>query len=470
MSILHLVSQSGKRMVQGGTRRVQGGIAVAIATLCGIGSGGCSDGTSMSDCASVTVSNDEELQAALAAACPEKNILMKNGVYSTPVMVDTGVHLTGESPDGVVLTGETQDGVEVQPTLTVEQGATKVTLESFTLAGSPGTALLLEDGAEVEAKDLSIQSPMLYGIFASAGTALTLEDSTIIDSGGPGVWATCGQENCCEPGASRPSVTLRNTTVEGAHLAGLSFFGSDVTLEGVAVTGTLPGPQGTSYTGQGGGGLTVASCSDVKQGRALRIENSWTYGALFDASTGVLGDEAAPQGDVTIEGSGEVGFWAQNPPAGDPSQPWFQLANAVLSNNKGVGLGIGGGGNPGDERGAIICKVRIHGVPGKTLPTWKNGGPGQEVVGDGLFWKEMANVMELDVSVDGAERQAVLIDGPVPQPQFTPAFSLANNNKNTVLQQSVTAGQELVDVKELETETGALLAGARNLNVPSIVE
>ncbi|MEZ4313842.1 MAG: hypothetical protein R3F14_37960 [Polyangiaceae bacterium] len=318
-------------------------------------------------------------------------------------------------------------------------------------------------------KHVLIDSPVLYGVFASAGATLTLDHVDIESPLGPGIWTTCGQESCCDPGAPRPSVTILNTIITGAHLAGASFVGSDVTIDGLTISGTAPGPQGTSYSGQGGGGFTASSCADIAQAKDLHILDSARHGALFDASTGTLGDEAGQP--ITIEGSGAVGFWAQTPPKGDPTQPWITLENAFLLDNKGVGLGASGGNDPLAERGMIICKVLVTGVPQITLPTLKDGFPGSDSVGDGFFWRDAAAITELDITVSGAERQAVLINGAVPQP---PAGALAitlgsGNASNTVLQQGVPAGQELTGVPALQTTPTEDLAGAQNLALPAIV-
>src|SRR5262249_48689485 len=131
------------------------------------------------------------------------------------------------------------------------------------------------------------------------------------------------------------------------------------------------------HFGEGGGGLSVARCSDVTASD-LRVQGSEAFGVLVDSASANLGMEG-PEGGVELRDN-VVGLWVSNVPATES----VRLVGGAVEDNQGVGIGVSG-----DSHGFIVCKSHISGTKLHTLPVYKNGTIGFITqVGDGFSWLE----------------------------------------------------------------------------------
>ena len=159
------------------------------------------------------------------------------------------------------------------------------------------------------------------------------------------------------------------------------------------------------FFGEGGGGLSVAECSNI-DAEAVRVRDNASFGVLVDDSTAALG---GPDTAQALEVTGNLrGIWLQNIAASAPGNA--HVENVTLAGNSGVGLGFGGG----DAGIIIICKTAVTDTELALLPVFENSmdlGTSQSL-GDGVEWLGGANVQLEQVFLAGNARASILIDGP----------------------------------------------------------
>ncbi|WP_437752277.1 right-handed parallel beta-helix repeat-containing protein [Sorangium sp. So ce1389] len=342
------------------------------------------------------VGSDAELQAAAAAAVPGTCIALAPGAYGA-VALPGGVSLLGRSAgdvtvqkvaldagEGAVVRGLTTSRIHVR-------GATGARVESARVRGSADSGVLVEPGASVAVSASTIEGSALYGLFAVDALAVSLDRVVIAGSGGPGLWVQSSDE-CAEP-LAQPALDVKSSIVRGSHIAGVALFGVRAAIAGLDIRATDPGV--SFQTGRYGGGLSIASCSDV-EAKGLRVHDSKSYGVLVEASKATLGG-AGPDEDVEIHRN-VIGLSIQNVPES------FQLENARLDENQGFAIGLSE-----ESRGVIICRSSVSRTGIKALPT--GAGSGVEDVGHGIAWTDGSEATITDVSLSGSALASVLIDG-----------------------------------------------------------
>ncbi|MGK3987315.1 right-handed parallel beta-helix repeat-containing protein [Sorangium sp. So ce136] len=357
-------------------------------------------------CAGITrVGSDGELQAAAVVAASGACIALAPGTYGA-VELPGGVSLLGRSAgdvavgkvtlgagEGAVLRGVTAAGIHVK-------GATGAKIESVHVVGSAvdedGGGSGAEDGVRVDARSSvtlissTIERAAVNGLYAVDPIEVSLDRVVIAGSGGPGLWIASSSE-CAAP-AEQPVVDVKSSIVRGSHNAGVALFGARATFQGVDILATVPG-EAWNY-GDGGGGLTVASCSEV-DAKGLRVHDSSSYGVLVDASKGRIGGVGADD-EVEIHRN-VIGVSLQN------VKESFTLENAQLDENQGVGIGL-----RGESQGIIICRSGVSRTAIKSLPT---ADVGADDIGDGLVWAEKSSATITALALSGNDRASVLIDG-----------------------------------------------------------
>ncbi|WP_437521421.1 right-handed parallel beta-helix repeat-containing protein [Sorangium sp. So ce726] len=358
----------------------------------------CDDDLCVDDvtCAGIErVGSDAELQAAAAAAVPGTCIALAPGTYGA-VALPGGVSLLGraagsvtvrevalEAGEGAVVRGLTTSMIRVR-------GATGAKVESVRVRGSAESGMLVDPGSSVAVSASRIEGAAIYGLFATDPLAVTLERVVIAGSGGPGLWVESSAD-CAEPSV-QPALEVKRSIVRGSHIVGVALFGARAAISGLDILATRPGDE--FQTGRYGGGLSIASCSDV-EAKGLRVHDSKSYGVLVDGSKATIGGNG-PDEDIEIHRN-VIGVSIQNVPES------FRLENARLDENQGLGIGLAG-----ESRGVIICRTSVTRTRGRTLPTL---GAGAEDVGHGIAWTDGAEATITDASLSGNALASVLIDG-----------------------------------------------------------
>lgn len=374
-----------------GIRR--GGVCVGVTAV-----GRCHDEpwlTAMSCDDVVSVKDEAGLVAALAKASSGACIDLASGSYGQHV-VPPGVSLLGRGWDCVTL-GELRmaSGVVRGVTaagLVVETG--DVAISEVQLAGELGGAtdgVRIEGGASASLRHLSISQSDGYGIAAFDSGDLSIDAVHVLDPRGPGLWAQCG----AMPGqcvATKTPVSVRRSHLEGAAVVGMSLVNVAATLDDVVVAGSVVGNDF-----EAGGNLSVVNAT--LDARGLVIRDAADFGILVHDSEAILGVQQGGGVDVT----GNLrGIWIQGA-ASDVA-----LANAAISDNLGVGLGI--------DAGATVAAIDVTILDTRNiaLPVLIGGvSAGSVEVGDGLFWGGGASVQLGGVVVGGSDRVPILIDGSV---------------------------------------------------------
>ncbi|KYF76710.1 hypothetical protein BE11_44040 [Sorangium cellulosum] len=360
----------------------------------------CDDETCTEDvaCAAVErVGSDAELQAAAAAAAPGTCIALAPGAYGA-VALPGGVSLLGRSVGDVTVqevvlgAGEAAVVRGLTTSMIRVKGATGAMVESVRVRGSADSGMLVEPGASVAVSASTIEGSALYGLFAVDALAVSLDRVVIAGSGGPGLWVQ-SSDDCAEP-LAQPALDVKSSIVRGSHIAGVALFGTRAAIAGLDIRATDPGVE--FQTGRYGGGLSIASCSDV-EAKGLRVHDSKSYGVLVEGSRVTLGG-TGPEEDVEIHRN-VTGLSIQNVPES------FRIENSWLDENQGFGIGLSG-----ESRGVIICRTRISRTKRKTLPTL-GAGAGAEDVGHGISWTDGAEATISDVSLGASALASVLIDG-----------------------------------------------------------
>src|SRR5262249_30256431 len=149
-----------------------------------------------------------------------------------------------------------------------------------------------------------------------------------------------------------PTLEVKHSIVRNNHIGGITLYGVKAIVQGVDILKTVPGGP-MLQTGRFGGGFTIANCSDV-DAKGLRVHDSSSYGVLVDASKGTIGGIGMDE-EVEIHRN-VIGLSIQS--TTDP----FQLENAQLDGNKGVGIGVGGG-----SQSWVICRSGVTNTQKTTL-------------------------------------------------------------------------------------------------------
>ncbi|KYF80519.1 hypothetical protein BE18_25245, partial [Sorangium cellulosum] len=356
----------------------------------------CTDGVA---CRGVSqAGSDAELQRAAAEATSGTCIALAPGRYGA-VELPGGVSLLGRSADdvavrevtvgageGAVLRGFRASSIRVE-------GATGARIESVRVADSAQEGVTVAPQSSVALIRSTIEGVSTYGVYAVDPRSVSLDEVVIDGAGGPGLWVMSSSD--CAAAPERPALDMRRSVVRSAHVAGVALFGVKATIRGVDVVATVVG-ESFSY-GLGGGGLSIASCSEV-DAKGLRVHDNSLYGVLVDGSKGVLGGTGPDEG---IEIDRNVrGLWIQNVTES------FTLENAQLDQNKGAGIGLSG-----ESRGVIICRSSVSRTVLKSLSTVD--GVGAKDVGHGLVWTEASSASLVEVGLSGNAIASVLIDGEV---------------------------------------------------------
>jgi hypothetical protein len=239
----------------------------------------------------------------------------------------------------------------------------------------------------------TIEEAALYGLYAVDPLVVSLDRVVIAGSGGPGLWVESSADCPAPPDAPlQPALDVKSSIVRDSHIAGVALFGTKAAIAGLDILATNPGAE--FHTGRYGGGISIASCSDV-DAKGLRVHDSKSYGVLVDGSKATIGGDG-PDEDVEIHRN-VIGVSIQNVTES------FQLENAQLDQNEGFGIGLSG-----ESRGVIICRSSVTRTGVRSLPVL---GAGAEDVGHGLAWTERSEATIMDVSLSGSALASVLIDG-----------------------------------------------------------
>jgi hypothetical protein len=357
--------------------------------------------TSGLDCAKVvSASDDPSLASAAASATAGTCIVLAPGSYSE-VALPGGVSLLGKSADDVSVSGVTLgagDGAVVRG-LTVSTGGILVNgaqgarIEAVRVTGAEAVGIQIAAGSSVSLVTSTVEASAHHGVAVADGALVTIQQTILADNGGPGLWSACSADCAC---TARPDVAILASFVRDNHIGGVVVFTTDLSLQDVEITGTLPGDDWNF--GLGGGGLSVAVCSDLSAMRLRSLDNT-RYGVLIDDSSAQVGD---PAGEPGIEISrNKIGFWAQN--ISKSAAQTVNLDGATLESNEGVGVGV-----DGDSMGLIICK---SGISGTTMGGLIVAGGDSQEIGDGILWLGGSEVLIDDVTISGSARASVLIDG-----------------------------------------------------------
>lgn len=383
------------------------------------------------DCAEVKAAHDDaSLSAARSSATAGTCIALAPGSYG-PVTLPAGVSLLGKSAELVSVKGVTvgsgQGSVVRGLTagsggVVVEAGA-KVLIEAVRVSGAAAAGVQVAEGATVMLLGSAIEGSAGDGVTVADGAVVTIESTIVEGNAGPGLWAACNADcDCVAP----PDVAVQSSIVRDNHVGGIVLFGAKAWLSGVDIQGTLVGDD--VGFGLGGGGLSVAACSELTA-TDLRVFQNQAYGILIDDSTALIGD---PAGETGVEvDDNQVGVWAQH--ISQSESQTVTLEGLTVDGNAGVGIGV-----DGDSVGLIICKSAITGT---VLTDVLVEGGGSQQVGDGLLWLGGSEIAVDGLSLSGNARASVVIDGEAGGSMKNVTLSGGDETKG-VVQQSYSGGSQ----------------------------
>ncbi len=376
----------------------------------------CTDGVA---CASVVaVSDDASLAAAAGQAASGSCIALRAGSYAG-VVLPGGVSLLGKGASSVTIgsveakagSGAVIRGMSIgSGGLLLDDDVVAARVDSVRVAGTLGNGITLgvRGAATIESVWLdhvgwgsSTTTPagQGYAIYASGAASLTVQKTRVTDSAGPGLWLQSCKDGCAC--ATPTSVTATGIIIEGSQLVGASLSGVKGSLQDVSVASTTP----FWKSGEQGGGVSIAQCSDVTT-TALHVSNNQLYGLLIDHSSAQIGDASTPQG-IIIEGNQAYGVWVQNIGQWASGLQAVSLSGAVVRGNSGVGIGVDGG-----SRGIIIEGSSVEGTAMKSMPvSIGQGAQGQNDVGDGLSWMQGSQLVIKSLALSGNARAGALFAG-----------------------------------------------------------
>ncbi|WP_437630265.1 right-handed parallel beta-helix repeat-containing protein [Sorangium sp. So ce854] len=378
-------------------------------------------------CAAILqVASDAALQSTAAGATSGACIALAPGSYGA-VALPGGVSLLGRSADDVAV-GEVTVGAGEGAVLRgfrasslSIQGATGATIASVRVSGSPQDGVVVGPGSSVALIRSTIEGASRYGVHAVDPRAVSLDEVVIDASGGPGLWVASSSDCAAPP--ERPALDMKRSIVRGAHIAGLALFGVKATVRSVDVLATKVG-ESFSY-GLGGGGISVASCSEI-DAKGLRVHDNSLYGVLVDGSTGTIGG-TGPDEEAEIHRNVR-GIWIQNVTES------FTLENAQLDQNKGAGIGLSG-----ESRGVIICRSSVSRTQLKSMDTIDDISIRD--VGHGLVWTERSSASVVDVELSSNALASVLIDGEA-DGELSRVVLSGGDETLGIVQQNVTSGAQ----------------------------
>jgi hypothetical protein len=395
-----------------------------------------------------SVADDAALAAAAADAQPGECIALGAGTYAA-VVLPGGVSLLGSGVARTTIagievgagSGAVVRGLSVGAGGLRLDGALEARVDEVRVQGASGDGVRLEGGASATMRGVEVIAAAAAGVRVLHGD-LRVESSVVAD-GGPGVVAKCdGGCDCMTP----VSLTLTDTMVIGNEHVGIYAAGATATLDGVLVADTtVMGLEPNS-----GGGVVAAACSTLSA-TGLEVADSDLYGVLVDSSSGKLGAPGEENG-IIIHGN-VMGIWLQG--VGTEGLGSLEIDNALVENNQGVGIGVGGG-----AKGIIIHGSQIKKTTARVLTV---AGGGSEEVGDGLLWTGAAQVSVDGLGISESARQGVLIDGPVATGSTIAHLVLsAGDEAKGVVQQSIETGGESpavgAEAPAISTETAQVFA------------
>jgi hypothetical protein len=420
----------------------------ALVLLSGCGDAeqpGCPEGAEV-----VEVESSGDLAGAVDEASSGTCLALAAGSYPA-VDLPSGVSLVGDSRASVTLAGAKLGPSSLLANVTVaggtvvvSAGASGARIEGVTVAGSPSDGVVIEASGAATLTNVVVDAAAGYGIKAFDAAGLSLSDTTIEGTAGPGIWLQCGQGCDCP---APPAMSLARVSVREASRVGASFVGVHATLEGLTISDVRPGAASDI-------GLPIAlsaSACAFLDGHSVHVADEdpfdSAHGILLDGAGAKLGLDASRGIEVT----GSVGgIWLQNVTEALP----VELAHGRLTGNRGVGVGLGG-----SSVGIIIEWFEVLDTASDSVPVKKGDATSVEEVGDGLVWLGGAQAEIDNLVVGNSSRASVLIDGAV-----APGSSLAHvtlqgaDADKGILQQSYSGmgapdmGAETPTIEQVATE------------------
>jgi len=359
----------------------------------------CTAGVSCSRTLDAT--DDASLATALSGATAGTCIAIHPGTYGD-VDLPGGVSLLGRGAAFVTVkkvTLEAGAGAVVRglaaASVTVV-GATGARLDSLRVSHSDGSGLEIGPASSITVSACEIEASAQYGVHGADSASVSLKDSVVTGSSGPGVWVSCAAGCGC---AQRPALALDAVILRDNKIVGLSLVGAGGTLSNVVVEGNQP-----TDDFKPGHGISVSACSTL-DAKGVKVQKNLGFGVLVDDSSATLGDDA---GDATIEVSGNAsGVWIQNIAKSDPTA-LVKLTHATIEANQGIGLNFGG-----ESHGIICWNSAIQGTTLTTVPVMKGGLLGSDKVGDGIVWADASSAQLDGITLADNQRESFLINGDV---------------------------------------------------------
>ena len=342
--------------------------------------------------APIEVGSQAELVAALAG--PPSCIHLAEGRYGV-VELRNGFEIVGTSWHGVVLDWLSfVDGSASACRLTttganVAEGA-RGAMQYVSIESSPADGVLVSAGAEARIVGSTIKKSAHYGVSAFGIRSLEIERSVIegvgTDRSGPGIWASCPEGCSC---ATPPDVVVSDTVVRKTSIVGIAILGARGDLRNVRVANTTVGEQL-----DGGLGFGVADCASVTA-TGLEVVDNACVGMCLDSSKVAL-DDLVASGNLRAIYAGTRSAPAE-----------VRISGATLTNNRGYGLSIAG------ATFAVVEDTLVDDTTGLALPVIVSGvSASTENVAEGICWTGSAVAHFHRVTVQGSERNAILIQGP----------------------------------------------------------
>jgi hypothetical protein len=403
--------------------------------LVGAGAGGCGGDvcdrcTEGVNCTEVFhVPRDYALDEAAAAATPGSCIALAAGTHGE-VTLTSGVSLLGADAAEVTVGSVTVEpgsatmlrGLHVAGVVKLRADAREVHMERLLVTGSRN-GVQAESGASFTLLASELRGVPDNAVLAVDAARITIRDTRIVDSGGPGLWAQCSAGCGCP---APPQVELARVELRNNHTVGVALHAVQADFEDVLIAEATAGAL-TQY----GGGLSVAACSDLSA-RGLTVDGADTFGVLVDNSTAKLGFGDDDKGIIIINNK-VGGIWLQNI---DSS---VTVENATVTGNGVSGINVGA-----SSKGIIIINNKVGATAAQITAAlgYTSGQPspvGAISIGDGLIWSEGAEVHIDGLTLSGNARNSFLIDGPVPAGSTIQNVTLdSGDEQKGIVQQRVT--------------------------------
>ena len=349
------------------------------------------------------VASNAELADAAATAGAGSCIALSPGSYDA-LSIAAGVSVLGGGVDRVALAAlstesgagapqATVRGVRLEGTLQIGEGAS-VRLEASEIAsGAVGVEVL--SGGAVAIEDCEIRQSKSYGVLANDGS-VSIANSVIEDTAGPGVWAACSDGCAC---SGNVEATLDHLLLQRNGHVSVGLLGAQATLRNVHILESEAGPDF-----EHGGGLMASACAVVDVD-SVTVEDATSFGVLVHGASMTQADAAGP---LRVAAAGHGGLWLQNIHEGQ----MVSLGDISLEDNDAVGLALGGVDL--SSKGIIVIGGgRVGNTASAPVPVFQEGLAGTDIVGDGIVWSDGVGAEIRDLIVSASERNAFLIDGAV---------------------------------------------------------